>query len=150
MMKTQSAHPYSVFVLAMIATSMRYYLNVVDKKRSGAGGLPCPLRAPSGWRALSVPHRPAQMPPIRRDCSLTIPPVTSVGALDSLLCTHAIYPFVMSTMHSALANRDWCFWRLFTASIAFFVKYNVPTHVSPHHHFFRLTFLSNPSFQFRI
>jgi len=53
MMKTQSAHPYSVFVLAMIATSMRYYLNVVDKKRSGAGGLPCPLRAPSGWRALS-------------------------------------------------------------------------------------------------
>ncbi len=37
---------------------------------------------------------------------------------------------------SALANHDWCFWQLFTSSIAFFVKYNVSDHVSPHHHFF--------------
>ena len=34
MMKTQSAHAYSVLVLATIATSMRYYLNVVDKKEA--------------------------------------------------------------------------------------------------------------------
>ena len=38
--KTQSAHPYSVFILVMIATSVCCYLSVVDSKKKRRRALP--------------------------------------------------------------------------------------------------------------
>jgi len=59
MMKTQSVHPYSTFILVMIATVACHYLNVVDFKKEKQSGLDLPAASVAGGRL----HLAVWLPP---------------------------------------------------------------------------------------